>query len=231
MQLIAPDLLTDGQGLSPPLCIAGLAVGVALWLLGWWGHRFWVVVLTTVLGGVYGLSEGPLLRAQPLVASLLLAVAAGLLALALVRLAAFAAGGVALLAGVQAMTPVGDQGLILFLIGGIIGVVLFRLWVMALTSLGGTLLAAYSALWLTESLGKIDAAAWADRHVTLLNWLCGAAAFVGLAAQFLTHRFVAARAKQKRYRRGEYPLLQALPEDEDDRRSRRTWGRVFRKAG
>src|SRR2546423_2608264 len=93
MQLIATDILADMCGLSlVPLC-TGLGIGLFLWLFGWWSHRFWVVLVTTVLAGLLGLNEAPRLSANPIVLSLLLALAAGPPALALVPLATFLAGG------------------------------------------------------------------------------------------------------------------------------------------
>src|SRR3954447_18700832 len=95
MQLVAPEILADGKGMSLAASGAGLALGGFVWLLGGWSHRFWLVLLTTLAAGVYGLSIGEAFGVQPLVAALLLAAAAGTLALALVRVAAFVAGGVA----------------------------------------------------------------------------------------------------------------------------------------
>src|SRR5687767_5312172 len=93
MQVVTPDLVADLCQLSLGMLLAAGSMGVVLWLFGWRSHRFWVVLLTTVIAGVYGLQEATLLKAPPLVAALLLAVAAGVLALALVRLLAFGAGG------------------------------------------------------------------------------------------------------------------------------------------
>ena len=93
MQMVSPDLIADLCGLSLGLLLAGVVVGFVLWLFGWQSHRFWVVLLTTVAAGVYGLQEAAAFKTPPLVAALLLAVAAGILALALVRLLAFGAGG------------------------------------------------------------------------------------------------------------------------------------------
>src|ERR1700693_1671940 len=101
MQLVAPDILSDACGLSVGLVVVGIFVGLALWLFGWWGHRFWIVLITTVLAGVYGLYDAPVFRAPPLIAAVLLALVGGLLALALVRLLAFFAGGMAGLLAVQ----------------------------------------------------------------------------------------------------------------------------------
>src|ERR1700676_2161328 len=95
MQLVAPDILSDACGLSVGLIILGMVLGVALWLFGWRYHRFWIVLITTVLAGIYGLYDAAVFRAQPLMAAVLLALVGGLLALALVRLLAFLAGGMA----------------------------------------------------------------------------------------------------------------------------------------
>jgi len=63
---------------------------------------------------------------QPLLAGLLLAVAAGLLALALVRVIAFAAGGIAAVYGVRLLPPAPwQEPLICFLGGGLLGLLLF----------------------------------------------------------------------------------------------------------
>src|SRR5436189_225843 len=97
MELVAPDIVAEVKTLSIGLCAAGLAVGLALWLLGWWSHRFWVVLSITLLAG-------------------------------------------------------------------------------------------YAGLGLAESLCHCDAVAFSDRHVVLLNWLCGATALLGLAVQFYLTR-------------------------------------------
>src|SRR4051794_18818001 len=105
MQFVTAELLQDLCGLSPgPLAVAGV-VGLTLWLFGWSTHRFWVVLCATVSAGVYGLFKGSARDVQPLVASLLLALVAGLLALALVRLFAFVVGGMAGLLLVQSLAP------------------------------------------------------------------------------------------------------------------------------
>ena len=57
MQLVAPDILADACGLSVGLIIIGIILGLALWLFGWSCHRFWIVLITTVLAGIYGLYD------------------------------------------------------------------------------------------------------------------------------------------------------------------------------
>jgi hypothetical protein len=194
MQLIEPDILAEASGLSVGLSACGLLLGVAVWLTGWRKHRFWVVLTITLAGGVYGLNEATSLRAPPVVAGLLLALGAGLLALALARLFAFAAGGLSALLAVQALVPTWDQPLISFMTGGLLGVWLFRLWVMSLTSLAGALVMTYSALCLAERLVKLEAAAFAERRTVLLNWICGGITALGLGLQLWLNRGKAGKA-------------------------------------
>ncbi len=188
MDLIAPEVLADLSGLSIGLSAAGLVVGLALWLYGWRRHRFWVVLTITFLAGLLGLDEAPALHAQPLVAGMLLALGAGVLALSLARLLAFGAGGVAALLVVKSLVPTWDQHLLSFTTGGLLGVLLFRLWVMVLTSLCGSLLIGYCGLCLAERLAKLNVVEFAERRAALLNWLCGGLTLLGVVAQLLLNR-------------------------------------------
>ncbi len=229
MQLLAPDILTEARGLSVSLSATGIGVGLLLWLLGWWGHRFWIVLAGTVAAGVLGLFSGPAQGVQPMVAALLLALAAGLLALALVRILAFTAGGIAAMMAVQALAPNWQGPLVCFLAGGLIGVLLFRVWTMALTSLAGTLLMGYSGLCLAEQLGKLDAAVVTGKSPVLLNWACLGVALLGLVVQFLLDRW---RIRNRRHweEEGRYSRL------DRERRLRQSrswfgWNKYPRRAG
>jgi hypothetical protein len=188
MHLLSPGVLAEACGFSVAACATGLVLGLLLWLLGWRGHRFWIVLIATVSAGIWGLYSGPAFGAQPMAAGLLLAIAAGTLALALVRVVAFAAGGLAIWLVLRVVTPSWDDPLVCFLAGGLIGLVLFRLWTMALTSFAGTLLMGYSGLCLAHALGKLDAVAFSENNATLLNAACGGVALTGLALQFLLDR-------------------------------------------
>ena len=188
MHLLAPDILADARNLSLTVLASGFAVGLLLWLLGWWCHRFWIVLATTVAAGFVGLYGGPVHGAQPLVAGLLLAVAVGGLALALARMIAFAAGGLTLWLAVHALVPSWDEPFICFLGGGLVGLLLFRIWTKALTSFVGSVLMVYSGLAAADWLGKLDAVLVAEKKAALLNLVCAAGALSGLAAQFLMDR-------------------------------------------
>src|SRR5262245_15047328 len=183
MRLVAPDLLADLCGLSPGLIGLAAAVGAALWLLGWWSHRFWVVLIATVAAGIYGLFDAPILKAQPLAASLLLALAAGLLALALVRVFAFVAGGFGGLALVQAVAPGAEQPLIAFLVSGLLGLVLFRWCVTGAMSFTGSLLVVYAGLAFLHQRGTLDAVVCAEGSSGLLSGLVALMTLLGFALQ------------------------------------------------
>jgi hypothetical protein len=199
MQLLAPDILSEARGLSAGPCIAGLVLGMALWALGWRWHRFWIVLATTVLAGVLGLATGLSAGVHPLVVALLLAVAAGLLALQLVRVVAFLAGGLAAWLAVHALLPSLDEPILCFLGGGLVGLVLFRHSTMALTSLLGALIMGHSGLLLADRLGKLDAVTWTAGHAVVLNWCCAGVSLVGWLVQFLGEhwRLQAERARRE----------------------------------
>lgn len=188
MQVVTPDFVADLCGLSPGLLVAGAAVGLVLWLFGWKWHRFWVVLVTTVVAGVYALQEGNVGKTPPLVAAIMIAIAAGVLALALVRLLAFWAGGVAGLLILQATAPSLDQPLVVFIVAGLLSLLLFRWFLMALTSLAGAVLICHAGLGLLNFQGAVDAVVWIEQGAPLLKWLCGLMAVMGFVVQFLIDR-------------------------------------------
>jgi hypothetical protein len=195
MVIIATDILIDLCGLSLGLLIALIPIGLMLWLWGWWSHRFWIVLATTVIAGVVGLLEATTWHVQPIVAAVLLAIAAGVLALALVRVITFAAGGLAGVYFVQLAFPAWQQH-ICFLISGLLCLLLFRWFFMALTSLLGAALLAYGTLALLNYRETLDAISWSDENAKLLSILCGIATLFGFAFQFYFERRRARRRKE-----------------------------------
>ena len=195
MLLIAPDILDEVRQLPWFLLLLGLGVGLLLWLFGGRGHRFWLVLSMTVVGGVLGLTFGAAYAVQPLVAGLLLAVAAGALALALARVVLFVAGGAACVWLARTVAPAWDEPAVCFLVGGLLGVLLYRVWITALSSLAGTLLLAYSILGLAPLFGFDSVVAWADQQAAVFNWACAACAGLGLLTQLLLER---RRSRRKR---------------------------------
>ena len=201
MQLIAPDILAEARGLSLGVCGTGLGLGLLLWLFGWRWHRFWTVVAVTLGGGLYGLSVGQAIGGQVLVLGLLLAVSAGLLALEIARLFAFAAGGTVVWLAAAALFPDVRELWVFFLAGGLAGVLFYRLWTMAVTSFVGTLVAGHSALVMAEGTTLFDAAAWAGRNPIPLSVAVGLFSLLGLVAQGAQERWRTEGADDIRSRR------------------------------
>ena len=218
MHTVAPDLVADLCGLSLGVLVAGVGLGGFLWLLGWKSHRFWVVLLTTVAAGIYGLQEAAAFKTPPLVAALLLAVAAGVLALALVRLLAFVLGGLTGLILLQAAAPNLDQPLVVFVLSGLVSLLLFRWFLMALTSVTGAVVLCYAGLALLHHQGALDAIAWSEQGpTTLFNWVWGLLALMGFFFQFLLDRRGARRQEDDAEEEGEGILFRI--------------GRFYRRAG
>ncbi len=202
MQLLAPDILEEARTLSPFLSGAGVLIGFLLWMFGGRTHRFWLAMSVTLAAGLLGLSHGKQYGMQPLVAALLLAVSAGALALSLVRILLFAAGGVVALSLIHAVARGWDQPIAVFLVGGLIGVILYRFWIAIFSSMVGSLLMAYSALALLDNLGLIQSVPWTKQNGPLLNWGCASLIVMGVLVQFLLER----RGKRK-----EEPIEEAEP--------------------
>src|SRR5439155_12452271 len=94
MQLIAPDILAEARGLTGAMLGTLCVLGVALWLFGWRWHRFWVVAGITLAAGLLGLNAGRSAGGTQIMAvGILIAVAAGMMALELAKVFAFVAGG------------------------------------------------------------------------------------------------------------------------------------------
>jgi hypothetical protein len=207
MYLIAPDILADACSLSLGLILLTVPIGVVLWLFGWWSHRFWVVLVTTVLAGVYGLQAN---LSPPIVGAVLLALSAGVLALNLVRFVAFAAGGVAGLVLVQSVYPSLNQPLVAFLVSGLVCLALFRPCMMALTSLAGAVVLVAATLMLLNYYAVVDAPAWCEQSGPLVNWLTAGLAVLGWAAQLALDRYVFRKSTdEKSWLGGLWKLLPA----------------------
>jgi MFS family permease len=183
MQLIAPDLYAEVSRLSWGACAIGVVLGVLVWLTGWWQHRFWVVASLTAAAGIFGLRSGRDAGVQPLVAGLLAALAAGHMALELARLLAFVGGGLMSSALMQAFVPTLYEPLLTFLAGGLLAVLLFRLWMLVLTSLIGSVVVGYAAIALAGLWFKVDGTALVAQRVGLLNGLVGAGVLLGVVVQ------------------------------------------------
>ncbi len=170
MQLIAPDILTEARGLTTAMSGTLCVLGVALWLFGWRWHRFWVVAGITLAAGLIGLNAGRAAGGTQIMAvGILLAVAAGMLALELAKVFAFVAGGCGAWLAIQWVFPQAQELWAVFLSGGLFGVLLYRLWTMLLTSLIGIVMAGHAALLLLEPVASFDAVKWLNANQAAIN--------------------------------------------------------------
>lgn len=183
MQLISPDVLAEAKGLSLGASGFFALVGTMLWAFGWRWHRFWIVFGMTAAAGVIGMVAGKAAGGQVLVIGLLLAFAGGVMALELAKILSFLGGGVGAWLAVQAVLPAAQEMWAVFLSGGLMGVILHRLWLMLITSLCGVLLSWHALLILADTAGKLDAPAWAAEHAAALNGAALATAIIGILVQ------------------------------------------------
>ena len=220
MQLVAPDILQTAHNLSAGMAFAILGFGLLIWGAGWRFHRFLVVFAITLTAGALGLQAGRESAGQQvLVVGVLVAIAAGVLALELAKLIAFATGGVAAWVGVQAVMPQAIELWAVFLSGGLLGVVLYRLWTMLTTSLLGALVALHAGLILAGPGWGFDAATWANSHGVLLNGLVVALTALGLVIQART----APTAEEVREEAAEVTQPPIVPLTAELSTARRSW--------
>jgi len=183
MQLIAPDILLEARGLRAAMLGTICVLGICLWLFGWRWHRFWVVAGISLGAGLIGLNAARPAGVQVIAVGILLAVAAGMMALELAKVVAFIAGGIGAWLAVQWVLPNAQELWAVFLSGGLFGILLYRVWTMFLTSLMGTLLAAHAALLLGEQVASFDAVSWAASHIAALNGVAVAAIILVILLQ------------------------------------------------
>ncbi|MFM8274577.1 MAG: hypothetical protein ACKODX_19920 [Gemmata sp.] len=198
MQLIAPDILAEARGMTGAMAGTIAVLGCALWLFGWRWHRFWVVSGVTLTAGLIGLNAGRTTGgAHVMAVGILLAVAAGLLALELAKVLAFVAGGCGAWLAVQWVLPQAQELWAVFLCGGLFGLLLYRVWTMLLTSLMGVLLAGHATVLLVEQLTHRDAGAWVERNVAALNGAAVALVVLGIVLQAVSTRDLDAAPESK----------------------------------
>ncbi len=198
MQLIAPDVLAEARGLSPALSGIGALLGILLWSCGWRWHRFWVVVGVTLLGGLIGLQAGKSSGGHIMAMGVLLALSAGLLALELARVFAFVAAGTCVWMASSALFPRGQELWVGFLIGGLMGVLLYRFWTMLLTSFLGVLISWHSLLCLAEGVLQFDAVDFAAKQALALNGAGLAFTALGVAMQNWIERWHLRRRRRRK---------------------------------
>lgn len=216
MQLVHPDILSEARGLSVGAAGFALLVGSLLWSLGWRWHRFWIVFGITLTAGIMGLNAGQAMGGQVLAVGILLALTAGMMALEIARVLAFVAGGIAAWIAVQSVLPGAREMWAVFLCGGLLGLLLYRLWAMLLASFTGALLGTYGAMLLSQALFKTDIVDYAKKNIVALNATVLILTFLGVVLQHFIAQADKARAEAESAALAEAPRKKAKVDDEDD---------------
>jgi hypothetical protein len=188
MRLISPDVLLDARELSIGATGFFLFVGFLLWSLGWRWHKFWVVFAVTLTAGILGIGAGRSAGMQVLVVGVLVALAAGLLALEIAKIVAFITGGTVAWLAAQAVMPEAHELWAVFLCGGLIGVVLYRLWTMLAASFIGVLVFGHALLLIIESLsgGQMNAIEFAEKYAAPITGWVVVTSILGVLVQSWT---------------------------------------------
>ncbi|MEZ6143623.1 MAG: hypothetical protein R3B84_23915 [Zavarzinella sp.] len=197
MNLIAVDILAEARGLTMGVTGTGVAVGLALLLFGWKFHRVWTVAGVTVAGGIFGLTAGHADGRSALVLALLLSVSAGMLALEFARIFAFLAAGSTMWLIFHRLFPAWHDLWVVFLAGGLAGLLLYRFWTMILTSFIGTMLFFHAGLTMMGHLFEKNMAVWAGNHRTILSIGISVITLIGFLFQIFWHRW---RARVRAYK-------------------------------
>ena len=213
MQLIAPDILAEARGLTGAMTGTICVLGFALWLFGWRWHRFWIVAGITLASGLIGLNAGRATAGtQVMAVGILLAVSAGLLALEMAKVLAFVAGGCGAWLAVQWVLPQAQELWAVFLSGGLLGLLLYRLWTMLLTSLLGALFASHAGLLLAEQIFSFDAVTWASRNGPALNGVMVGVVVLGILLQAVSAPDEEAKAEKSEEKESKEPKPESAPE-------------------
>lgn len=183
MTLVVPDILAEVLKLSFGAQLLGLILGIGLWVTGWWRRSFWVALFVTLGFGIYGLELGRASGTHPLVTALLLGIAAGVLSLELGKLIAFVTGGMASAILVQTFVPTFPEPLLAYLAGGLLCLLVYKLWVLAVFGLSGAALIIYCGLPLIARVLRVNPVDLATQKAVLLNLLLAAGTLVGMLVQ------------------------------------------------
>jgi hypothetical protein len=89
-------------------------------------------------------------------------------------------------AAAQTVLPQAQELWAVFLSGGLIGVVLYQLWTMLMTSFLGVLVTWHAGFVLAEQFLKFDAAKWVEQHAAALNGGVISVAVIGVLVQVKT---------------------------------------------
>jgi len=189
------DIMEEVRQLSPGALWIVVGVATLLLLFGFQLYKFWIVLVSTVAAGFLGLSQGPVWGVHPVVGAVMVGLAGGILSLSLFRLFAFLSGGVTLALVTGLVAPGPAELFVLFVVGGLIALLLERIWMALASSFLGAWLLGFGLLGLLDSGKKIDSIQWIMDNHNLLPVLVVAATLLGAGAQYWLHRWTASGPK------------------------------------
>jgi hypothetical protein len=134
----------------------------------------------------------------------------------------------------HAVAPGWDEPIAIFLVGGLIGVFLYRFWIVTFASLVGSMLMAYCTLALLDRLHMVNNSVnWADKNGPLLNWACASLIVTGVLVQFLLERWRRRRSVRVVEKKETVPPAPPAPPPKPARSTFWTWSEklLFRRAG
>jgi hypothetical protein len=190
------EIMEEVRQLSPGALWTGVGIAVVFLLFGYQLYKFWIVLGSTVASGFIGLNQGPIWGVHPVVGAVMAGLAGGILSLSLFRLFAFLSGGAALALVTGLVTPGPGELLVLFVVGGLIALLLERLWMALASSFLGAWLLGYALLGLLDRGQKIDALKWIEENHNLLPVLVGTGTLLGAGAQYWIYRWTHVRNPQ-----------------------------------
>lgn len=194
MQVLSPDVLADVMEL-PTLALLTLSIlGACLALTGWRWHRFWLTISVSLISGLVGLRQAQAWGIQqPIVAAVLLATAAGCLALSLARVGLFLAYGLATWYAVKRFAPPYAIPAVCICLGGLFSVLFYRFCVILLTSVVGSVILSYAGMAYAQQQNWFPMQMWLKEQTLVAH-----ASLAGLCLLTLTIQLYLWRNTRKR---------------------------------
>jgi hypothetical protein len=194
MQVLSPDVFADL--LELPLAALGIiaALGAAIALIGWRWHRFWLTITVSLISGLIGIRQAPVWGIeQPIMAGVLLATAAGCLALSLARVGMFLAYGLTIWYAMKRFAPPYAIPAICICAGGLFSVLFYRFCVALLTAAFGSLLLCYGGLAFAQQKNIFSVSSVIQEQPLIASAIWAGLTFFTLSLQLYFWR----RAKQR----------------------------------
>jgi hypothetical protein len=206
--MINVEVLQAARGMSVAMLSTWLALGLAVWLFGWRWHRFWITSAAVIAAAAITWQCGNIwTQTPPVIAVIVVALAAAVVAVELARLVVFVLGGAILLYLTSQHLPEFHDTWLAFPLGGLVAVLLFRLGWIIITSLLGTLIATHAILLLVEPIATFDSVQWSrdnslSIHIGMCIWI-----IVGITGQIWMNRRVDRLESSESYEATHIPVL------------------------